>query len=347
MSVDSRPALVGSKRMRSLVGWLVIASLCASLACRREVSPPITAEPARPSPPPAPLFVEAATPPCIARTSPGATLLVPDAAQWLFVTDTQALAASPTWQFFATKLAREPNWQFAEGVFESCNMTMLGFDRLVVGVDPETEDFVAILAGQRIGEPERAQCLITAIQRANGDEVAAEVSRMKGEIGLPIIQFTDGRAYLFADDMLALSTTGWEDEVARLSRCEGVGAVQRGLADPLRHVSQDAPLWLVGRPRLVAESAIVSMSPRLLGLRTLALELTFADGLALVAHADLGERAQALALFDELTGTVQSFASADAAWAAMMKRVQMSVEGTSLTLGASLSLDELRALQPD
>lgn len=332
--------------MRSLVGWLVIGSLCASLACRREVSPPTTAEPARPSPPPAPLFVEAATPPCIARTTPGAALLVPDAAQWLFVTDTQALAAAPAWQFFATELAREANWQFAESVFESCNMTLLGFERLVVGVDPETEDFVAILAGQSIGEPERAQCLIAAIQRANGDAVAVELSRMKGEIGLPIIQFTDGRAYLFADDMLALSTTGWEDEVARLSRCEGVGAVQRGLADPLRHVSQDAPLWLVGRPRLLAESAIVSMFPTLLGLRTLALELTFADGLALASHADLGERAQALALLEQLTGLAQTV-SADPSWAALTQRLRMAVEGTSLTLDASLTTDELRALLPD
>lgn len=230
--------------------WSSVALLTAfaMLACTRV--PAVAPQPEVEVPAAAPtVVVEAPTqaPTCIARTPPGALLLIPDVAEWVVHVGPAALLRSPTYQLFAGQIEQASEWTQMVDVLRPCGVAVEHIQHVLVGFNT-AEDYVAILVAPGIARPEVSRCLITQIQLEMSEQPIAEVRPLPGDASVAMVEFTDGRAYLFGDDMVVLTTSAWQDVVADLSSCRGAPVAYGPLSTPLRGLDLDAPMWLTGAP---------------------------------------------------------------------------------------------------
>jgi hypothetical protein len=278
---------------------------------------------------------------CAAKTPAGATSLVPSAAQWLIHTKPRELLRSAIWEPLAAELASDPEWIDIEQMFADCNTPLDGIEQLEVGLD-ERGEFVAVIAGPRIGQPDTARCLIMAIQVAADEPPVAEVVPWVADPDVSVINFSDGRAYLFGADVLALVTTSWQDQVGELGRCRGVPAID-GFVIQLARVDLDAPVWAVGR--LAPEHA--AMLPLFLGeagsrVSAVAASLHLDEGLRLDLDAWTDSPNSATKIATTLRALLDSFGDAE-----ILARVMVGHSGPTVQVRASVSPAELRELLSD
>lgn len=290
------------------------------------------------------IFAEAApiTPQCKATTVGGSLGLIPEGADMLVHLSPTAIARSSLWQVLEPALAQSPEW--AE-VFSGCGMQVEEFEHLLVGARQSDEAFVAVVAGQGIGRPDRAQCVITAIQRSAGDEQAAQVETSPDDPNTLIIQFTDGRAFLLGENLLAVATTAWEDDVARLARCQDVGAVQRSLLDPMRAVDLGAPVWFAARPWPEIVDLLASSVSELGQMSSASANMYLDSGMEISAHVELGDPQTAASLASTLQGFIQMFAvGAPQGLTDVAGRMRADAAGSGVDMRVMLTVDELRML---
>lgn len=276
---------------------------------------------------------------CTARTPAGAAALVPSAAQWLLRANPRELMRSAVWSLFAADLATDPDWLEVEGVFLGCNESLDRIEQLIVGFD-ERGEFVVVLGGTGLGRPDTARCVIMAIQAQAGDEQIAEVIPL-ADSDVSIINFTDGRAYLFGADVLAIATTKWQDEVGRLGNCQGVPATD-ALVVMLARLDLDAPLWVAGRltPELaqmlelfVSDAGWVS---------AVAASVHVDDGMRLDLDAWTESPSAAASVAKGVRGLMDAMARELPALADVVARVAIGTSGPTVQVRANVSAAELR-----
>jgi hypothetical protein len=263
------------------IGWSRLAPLTALAvaACTRVPAVVVQSELETPKAAPSVVVEAPSVPPtCIARTPPGAMLLIPDTAEWVVHVGPRALLRSPAYRLFAGQIEQSSEWTQMVDILRPCGVAVEHIDHLVVGFNA-AEDFAAVLVAPGVARPEVSRCLIMQIQTAASEQAIAEVRPLPGDASVSIIEFTDGRAYLFGEDMLALSTSAWQDTIADLSSCRGAPAAYGPLATPLRGLDIEAPLWLVGGAPASTLAPVAN---------TLGIDLTAVSSLSASVHLDEG-----------------------------------------------------------
>jgi hypothetical protein len=324
---------------------LALMAVASAMACRPNVAAVIEAEPVARQP----LTIVEAPPraatTCTARTPAGAPLLIPEAAQWIVHMSPKAILRSPGYALFAAGIEQNSEWISMTKVFATCGYGVDRIEHVLAGFD-SSEQFVAILLAPGIGRPELARCLVMEVQAGAGDQPIAEVTPMPGDPSVAVIELTDGRGYLFNEDMFVLTTTAWQAGVDRLSSCAGTPAVHGSLAATVRGLDVDAPMWIVGIlpvEILTAISQAISLDPA--RVRSVGVSVRLDEGASATARVQMTEPAAA-------DSAASSLRSAVGMMAAMMpvelsgvpNRILVETDDAELRLQVSLRLDELRYL---
>ncbi|WP_146661716.1 hypothetical protein [Enhygromyxa salina] len=324
--------------------------------CKHEA--PVVSEPVRAGAEPtgvAPaIIVEAPPQPigCQATTPSGGMLLVPEAAQWLVRIEPAQVMNSGFWSVLGAKVEAGELSELFAGLRE-CGIEPAALRDVFVGFNPTTEDFVLIMQGPAIGQPEQATCAVQVMRRQLPGEQAVEVeaSLSPGQFGgPPTIPFDDGVAYLISPDELVLTSRGWQHEVAQLAQCMGRPALQStadaSLARLISRVDTHANAWAIGR--LPPEVTSMFM---MIGLASgepydLTVMLDFSSGLGF----DLNLSVDAAASAEQGRATVQGMldefaASGEPSLQQFAAGIHVEANGPSLRIHGWYSPDQLLMLR--
>lgn len=329
-------------------GWSRLALLLtasAVLACARvpAVAPqPDVETPVAMTAPTVVVEAPSVAPTCIARTPQGALLLVPDMVEWVVHVGPGALLRSPAYKLFARQIEQGGQWTQMLDVLRPCGVAVEHIDHVLVGFN-DAKDFVAILVAPGIARPDVARCLIVQRQAALPEQAVTDVRPLPDDPSLSMIEFSDGRAYLFGDDMLALTTVAWQDEVADLSSCRGA-PVYDSLGAHLPELDLDAPLWLIGAP---SSSSVTSLGSTLgldlTGVSSVSASVHLDDGATLRARAQMRDAAEASSTAQALRGLMTLMGSASPPeLAGLPSRIVFDSRDAQVRLEMTLRPEELR-----
>jgi hypothetical protein len=332
-------------------GWSRLALLLTAsgvLACARvpAVAPqPDVETPVAVAAPTVVVEAPSVAPTCIARTPQGALLLIPDMVEWVVHVGPGALLRSPAYKLFARQIEQSGQWTQMLDVLRPCGVAVEHIDHVLVGFN-DAEDFVAVLVAPGIARPDVARCLISQRQAAlpeQAEQTVTDVRQLPSDPSLSMIEFTDGRAYLFGDDMLALTTVAWEDDVADLSSCRGAPVVD-SLGAHLPELDLDATLWLIGAP---SSSSVTSLGSTLgldlTGVSSISASVHLDDGATLRARAQMRDAADASSTAQSLSGLVSMIASAiPPELSGLPSRIVFDSQDAQVRLEMTLRPEELR-----
>jgi hypothetical protein len=333
--------------MRMLGSRLTLLAVSAVLACTRvpavvapqgEVETPV-ASPA--------VVVEAPSvaPTCIAKTPPGALLLIPDTTEWMFHIGPRALLRSSAYALFAPKIEQSSEWARIVETFRPCGVAVEHIDHLLVGFDA-AENFVAILLAPGVGRPEVMRCMILAAQLGSSEQSLMDIQPLPGDASVSVIDLPDGRAYIFGDDMVALTTSAWQDAVTDLSSCRGTPAAYGSHAAPLRGLDLAAPLWLTGVPQTSTLAPLGNtVGIDLEKVSSVSASVRLDDGAVLQARAQMRDAASASSTMQTLRSLVPLLGSSmPPELAGLANRIVVDSNDAEVQLEATLRLEELRFL---
>lgn len=279
-------------------------------------------------------------PACKGGASADAVKLIPDEAEFIVGLNPKAITSSEAYKSVQAELEAEPDFKEMMTTAEGCGVKPTEFDAIVVGAN-QAEEFVAVIVGDGIGEDDKAVCIIKAIQKAGGEEEAADVTKQDGK---KIIQFTDGRAYLVNKNMLAMATTAWEDKVGELIDGKGTPAIENSKKDLYGKVDTKAAMWFLAEipPELAGMAAMAA--PEAAEVKTAAGTIDLSKGAAVnfVAGFDSEDKAKAVAeklqaLFDGVKG------EAPKELAGVVESVKIEASGSDVKLSVSATTDEINA----
>ncbi|WP_181198344.1 hypothetical protein [Enhygromyxa salina] len=265
---------------------------------------------------------------------------MPDEAEFVVGLNPKSITESEAYKKFATDLEKEDDFKEAMSAFEECDLKPTEFDAIVIGAN-QAEEFVAVIVGEGIGEDDNASCVIKKIQKMSGEEEAAEVTK---EDGKKVIQFTDGRAYLVNKNMLALSTTAWEDKVGELIDGKGTPAVENSKKDLFGKVDSKAAVWFIAEVPAELAGMAAMAAPEATEVKTVAGSVDLSKGAAVNFVAGFGaeDKAKATAdkvqeMFDGIKGEVPE------QFAAVVESVKIEASGSDVKFAVSASMDDLTA----
>ena len=224
-------------------------------------------------------------PACKSGANAEAVKLIPDEAEMIIGMNPKAISESELYKAFGSEMEKESDFKEAMSAFKDCGLEPKNIEAVVVGVKASSEDFVAIVGAEGIGKDETASCIIKNIQKMNGDEQVADVTKDSGH---KIIQFTDGRAFLVNDNMLALATTSWEDKIGELIDGKGTPAIDNGKKDLYGKVDTKAAVWFLADVPSEMAGGAAMLAPEATKVKTVIGSLDFSKGLAVDMVAGFG-----------------------------------------------------------
>jgi hypothetical protein len=327
---------------------LVFAALATALACKRVPADVSVGEPVAPTSTPSVIVEKAAPLACTARTPAGAPLLIPDMAEWMIHVAPQSMLHSDMWRLFGANLGSGPEWTKLVDTLRRCSLELEDFDHLLIGLG-DNDEFVAVAMGPGIARHDVVLCTIMEVQELVSQPEPARIESLASDPSLSIIELADGRVLLFSQDMLVLVTTGWRDAVTDLSSCRGTSAVRSSLADPLRGLDHDAPLWVAGRPSAQTLTTMASVGSSLgidlSATSTLGASLRLDQGAAFSARLQMQDTMSASTAGTTLRSIVPLIASAvPPELNGAVSRILIEVHDDRVHLGFSLSPEELQYL---
>jgi hypothetical protein len=285
-----------------------------------------------------------ALPACKGGANVEAAKLIPDEAEMIIGMNPKAITESELYKAFGSEIENEADFQEAMSAFKDCGIEPKSIDSVVVGVKASSEDFVAVVSAEGIGKDDAASCIIKNIQKMNGDEQIADVTKDSGH---KIIQFTDGRAYLVNDNMLALATTAWETKIGELIDGKGTPAIDNSKKDLYGKVDNKAAVWFVADVPSELAAGAAMIAPEASKIKTVIGSVDFSKGVAVDVVAGFGSEDDAKAVadeakkqFDEVKGMAALIGMSSAA-----ESVKIEAAGSEVKVAASASLEEIKALQ--
>jgi hypothetical protein len=279
-------------------------------------------------------------PACKGGASADAVKLVPDEAEFIIGLNPKAITSSEAYKSVATELEGQEDYKEMMTAFEGCNLKPTEFDAIVIGAN-QSEEFVAVIVGDGIGEDDNATCIIKALQKSAGDPEIAEVTKVDGK---KVIEGTDARAYLVNKNMMAMATTGWQDKVGELIDGKGTPAIENSKKDLYGKVDTKGAMWfLADIPAELAGMAALA-APEAAEVKTAAGTIDLSKGAAinLLAGFDSEDKAKTVAttlqgLFDGVKG------EAPKELAGIVESVKIEASGNDVKISASATTDELTA----
>lgn len=279
-------------------------------------------------------------PACKGGANADAVKLIPDEAEFIVGLNPKAITASEAYKQFATEIEKEADYKDAMKAFEDCGLKPTEFDAVVVGAN-QAEEFVAVIVGDGIGEDDNASCVIKNIQKASGEEEAADVTK---EDGKKVIQFTDGRAYLVNNNMLALATTGWETKVGELIDGKGTPAVDNSKKDLYGKVDTKAAVWFMAAiPAELAGMAAMA-APEAAEVKTAAGSIDLSTGAAVTFLAGFETEDKAKTVAEKIQGMFDGVkGQAPKELTTVVESVKIEVSGTDVKFSVSATIDDINA----
>lgn len=283
-------------------------------------------------------------PACKSGANAEATKLIPDEAEMIVGMNPKAITESELYKAFGSEIEKEADFQEAVSSFKECGLEINAIESVVVGIKASSEDFVAIVSAEGIGKDDTASCIIKNIQKMNGDEEVADVTKDDGH---KIIQFTDGRAYLVNDNMLAMVTTAWEDKIGELIDGKGTPAIDNSKKDLYGKVDNKAAVWFLAEVPSEMAAGAAMIAPEASKIKTVIGSVDFSKGVAVDMVAGFGSEEDAKAVaesakkqFDEVKGMAALIGMSSAA-----ESVKIEAAGSDVKVAASASMEEIKALQ--
>jgi hypothetical protein len=277
---------------------------------------------------------------CKGGASADAVKLIPDEAEFIVGLNPKTITSSEAYKSVQADIENEPDFKEMMTTMEGCGVKPTEFDAIVVGAN-QAEEFVAVIVGDGIGEDDNAVCIMKAVQKMEGEEEVAEVTKDGGK---KIIQFTDGRAYLVNKNMLALATTAWEDKVGELIDGKGTPAIENSKKDLYGKVDTKGAMWFLAEipPELAGMAAMAA--PEAAEVKTAAgtIDLSKGAAISLVAGFDSEDKAKAVAeklqgLFDGVKG------DAPKELAGVVESVKIEASGSDVKVSVSATTEEITA----
>lgn len=283
-------------------------------------------------------------PACKSGANAEAAKLIPDEAEMIIGMNPKAITESELYKAFGSEIEKEADYQEAMSAFKDCGIEPNAIESVVVGVKAASEDFVAVVSAEGIGKDDTASCIIKKIQKMNGDEEVADVTKDSGH---KIIQFTDGRAYLVNDNMLALATTAWEEKIGELIDGKGTPAIDNSKKDLYGKVDPKAAVWFLAEVPSEMAAGAAMIAPEASKIKTVIGSVDFSKGVAVDMVAGFGSEEDAKAVadsakkqFDEVKGMAALVGMSAAA-----ESVKIEAAGSDVKVAASASMEEIKALQ--
>lgn len=280
--------------------------------------------------------------PIIVAGFPSSIALIPDQAQFVVGLSPKSITGSPVYALAAAELAGDPDFQSALSTFKDCGLNPDTFESVVVGASM-TEDFVAVIIGDGIGEDKNASCVIKNIQKLAGD---AQVADVVTQAGKKLIQFTDGRAYLVDDRTLAIVTTAWESAVGELLDGKGTGAAAASKKDLFTKVNGAASVWGVADlpPEIVGMAPLLGAPPEFTDIKSVTGSIDMSSGAAVQALAVFGSADKAKSVASQLQAMLGlATGEVPPELGNVVKSIKIEAVGTDLKISMSATMDDINA----
>lgn len=277
-------------------------------------------------------------PACKGGASADAVKLVPDEAEFILGLSPKSIGESELYKSLSPEFEKADDFKETVAMFEECGLKPLEFDAVVVGAS-QGGDYVAVFAGNGVGKKDEAVCVIKNLQKQSGDEQVADVVK---EGGKNVINFTDARAYLINDNLLAVASTDWQDKVGELIDGKGSAAIENSKKDLVGKVDIKKAVWFVAQVPSELSGMAALVAPELTEVKSVAGSFDLSKGVAIefLAGFDSGDKAKAAAdsvqsLFDEVKGAAPSDLKG------MTESVKIEASGSDVKISASASMDEV------
>jgi hypothetical protein len=272
--------------------------------------------------------------------------LVPDAAHFVMRARPPALLAHAELAAVWAKLeGSDANVKTAVDVVRTCLGSLELVDDVVLGFD-DHEHVVLVAHAEGIGTDATWRCFareagtrgrvfdltITGTARGEGPQLRES----EGDVG-----------YFPDDDTVVLVSKAWDTDVQARIRGEGTAAIEGTLAGVVGRVQADRPLWVAGRITGTTEVGLASTP--MAGIDDVAFELRIdGEDLVLETTADAGEAADATRMRDAIQQQLDEFKGILPMMgvpATLGPKIAFVTEGDLVSLGFTLTADELRALR--
>jgi hypothetical protein len=168
--------------------------------------------------------------------------------------------------------------------------------------------------------------------------------------GPPMIPFDDGVGYLINPDELALTSSGWQYEVAQLAQCMSRPALESqaelSLARLISRVDTRADTWAIGRLPEEIASVFVMIGVPGNGPKDLALTLDFSSGFGFDMNVTLDSPAEAEQGRAGLQAMLDQFVNGgDPTLEQLFANISLSTSGPLLVVHGWLSVEQLAVLR--
>jgi hypothetical protein len=279
-------------------------------------------------------------PACKGGASADAVKLVPDEAEFIVGLNPKTITGSELYKQFSSEFEKEEDFKEAMSSFEECGLKPTEFDAVIVGAN-QAEDFVAVIVGDGIGEDDNASCIIKNIQKMSGEEEVADVTK---EDGKKIIQFTDGRAYLVNNNMLALSTTAWEAKIGELIDGKGTPAIENSKKDLYGKVDSKAAVWFIADVPTELAGMAAAAAPEATEVKTVVGTVDLSKGVAIDLIAGFPDEAKATATATKLQEAFDGLKGmAPPELGGVVESVKIEASGSDVKVGVSASMEDITA----
>ncbi len=269
--------------------------------------------------------------------------LVPDQATLIGAVNVKGLMNSQLYKDNKDKLESGESKEMMEAA-KACNLDPNGFDKIVFGVDPDSESVVFSVAANGVGKIENLECIGGKIKEKSGEDpwTVEEKDGKKtlsidgGEaIGIPV-----------SDNLLVVTSKGWESAVRELIAGKGKAAATGSLKAELDKAPKDKQIWIAGKVPADAAAGLKGTPGEKVSAIYGGIDLS--NGLAVSAGGVTDSAESAKKIQEELQKTFDQFKGMAAPMGvpqAVIDSVKIEAADTDVKVALSASAEDLKAIQ--
>lgn len=283
-----------------------------------------------------------ALPACSKGGSADAAKLIPDGATAIMGVSPSAVTGSELYKTYADKIP-DDEMKKATDALSGCNLSMETLDAVVVGMNPSDENAVIVVSGKGVGNKDNATCLANKMEEADGGDKKYEATEADGKTYIELGD-GEGRAYLVNDNMVAIATKGWQDQLVELLDGKGKPAIENSLKDIYGKADTKAAIWGAGEIPSEAADMAKGMAEKASAVKSAAGKIDLSSGLGISVVAVFADEAGATGAAEELNGMLDQYKGmVPADLKAVADSVKVEASGADLNLSASASMDDIAA----